>query len=95
MEDLDQGCDRRVEGDINIETYGNCLLNLGRVGECSKRLLRMHEVSLTKETMTIFGTSRKKNKMSETVWPVGHEKTTIMVAYIGFRPSWSLNVELL
>ena len=36
-----------------------------------------------------------KNKMSETVRAVGRESTTIIVSYIGFRPSWSSNVELI
>ena len=33
--------------------------------------------------------------MSETARAVGRERTTIIVAYIGFRPSWSSNVELI
>ena len=33
--------------------------------------------------------------MSEAVRAVGHERTTIIVAYIGFRPSWISNVELI
>ena len=33
--------------------------------------------------------------MSETVRAVGHERTSIIVAYIGFRLSWSSNVELI
>ena len=36
-----------------------------------------------------------ENKMSETARAVGRERTTIIVAYIGFRPSWSSNVELI
>ena len=32
--------------------------------------------------------------MSETARAVGPERTTINMEYIGFRPSWSSNVEL-
>ena len=38
--------------------------------------------------------SQTKTKMSETARAVGRERTTIILAYIGFRPSWSSNVEL-
>ena len=39
----------------------------------------------------------KKNKMSETARAVGREteRTTIIMEYIGFRPFWSSNVELI
>ena len=33
--------------------------------------------------------------MSETARAVGRERTTSILAYIGFRPSWSSNVELI
>ena len=33
--------------------------------------------------------------MSETARAVGRERTTIIMEYIGFRPSWSSNVELI
>ena len=33
--------------------------------------------------------------MLETARAVGRERTTIIVAYIGFRPSWCSNVELI
>ena len=33
--------------------------------------------------------------MSETARAVGRERTTIITEYIGFRPSWSSNVELI
>ena len=39
--------------------------------------------------------SQKPNKMSETARAVGRERTTSILAYIGFRPSWSSNVELI
>ena len=39
--------------------------------------------------------SQKKTKMSETARAVGRERTTIIMEYIGFRPSWSSNVELI
>ena len=42
--------------------------------------------------------SQTKTKMSETARrsrAVGRERTTIMMEYIGFRPSWSSNVELI
>ena len=39
--------------------------------------------------------SQKKTKMSETARAVGRERTTSILAYIGFRPSWSSNVELI
>ena len=39
--------------------------------------------------------SRTKTKMSETARAVGRERTTSILAYIGFRPSWSSNVELI
>ena len=39
--------------------------------------------------------SQRQTKMSETAWAVGRERTTIILAYIGFRPSWSSNVELI
>ena len=35
-----------------------------------------------------------ENKMSETAWAVRRERTTLMMEYIGFRPSRSSNVEL-
>ena len=38
--------------------------------------------------------SQKKTKMSETARAVGRERTTSILAYIGFRPPWSSNVEL-
>ena len=38
--------------------------------------------------------SQKKPKMSETARAVGRERTTSILAYIGFRPPWSSNVEL-
>ena len=39
--------------------------------------------------------SQKQNKMSKTARAVGRERTTIIMEYIGFRPSWSSNVELI
>ena len=33
--------------------------------------------------------------MSETARAVGRERTTSILAYIGFRPLWSSNVELI
>ena len=33
--------------------------------------------------------------MSETARAVGRERTTIIMEYIGFRPLWSSNVELI
>ena len=42
--------------------------------------------------MTIFGTSRKKQNVGDRL---GRERTTIIVTYIGFRLSWSSNVELI
>ena len=33
--------------------------------------------------------------MSETARAVGRERTTSILAYIGLRPSWSSNVELI
>ena len=33
--------------------------------------------------------------MSGTARAVGRERTTIIMEYIGFRPSWSSNVELI
>ena len=39
--------------------------------------------------------SQRKTKMSETARAVGRERTTSILAYIGFRPSWSSNVELI
>ena len=39
--------------------------------------------------------SQTKTKMSETARAVGRERTTIMMEYVGFRPSWSSNVELI
>ena len=39
--------------------------------------------------------SQKQNKMSETARTVGRERTTSILAYIGFRPLWSSNVELI
>ena len=38
--------------------------------------------------------SQRKTKMSETARAVGRERTTIIMEYICFRPSWSSNVEL-
>ena len=40
-------------------------------------------------------TLSQKNKMSETARAVGRERTTSIMEYIGFRPSWSSNVELI
>ena len=39
--------------------------------------------------------SQTKTKMSETARAVGRQRTTINMEYIGFRPSWSSNVELI
>ena len=39
--------------------------------------------------------SQRKTKMSETARAVGRERTTIIMEYIGFRPSRSSNVELI
>ena len=39
--------------------------------------------------------SQRKTKMSETARAVGRERTTSILAYIGFRPLWSSNVELI
>ena len=39
--------------------------------------------------------SQKKTKMSETARAVGRQRTTIIMEYIGFRPLWSANVELI
>ena len=39
--------------------------------------------------------SQTKTKMSETARAVGRERTTINMEFIGFRPSWSSNVELI
>ena len=33
--------------------------------------------------------------MSETAWAVRRERTIILIEFIGFRPSWSSNVELI
>ena len=39
--------------------------------------------------------SQTKTKMSETARAVGRQRTTSIMAYVGFRPSWSSNVELI
>ena len=39
--------------------------------------------------------SQRQTKMSETARAVGRQRTTINMEYIGFRPSWSSNVELI
>ena len=39
--------------------------------------------------------SQTKTKMSETARAVGRERTTIIMEYIGLRPSRSSNVELI
>ena len=36
-----------------------------------------------------------ENKMSETARAVRRERTIILIEFIGFRPSWSSNVELI
>ena len=35
--------------------------------------------------------SQTKTKMSETARAVGRQRTTIIMEYVGFRPSWSSN----
>ena len=39
--------------------------------------------------------SQTKTKMSETARAVGRQRTTSIMEYVGFRPSWSSNVELI
>ena len=55
------------------------------------------ELSQLARPMSLFGTSQcyHKNKMSDTAGAVKHERTTILIEYIGFRPSWSSNMELI
>ena len=36
-----------------------------------------------------------ENQMSETARSVKRERTIILIEFIGFRPSWSSNVELI
>ena len=128
MEDLDQGCDRRVESDpltlnpmatanqtsIWVGSVGNGrlrmrrparltlhrvyklwleqgILKLGRGGECRRRPTNAQ----TEQDDDHILNKPEKNKMSETVRAVGRERTTIIVTYISFRPSWSSNVELI
>ena len=65
--------------------------NSGGVGEC-RRWQTAHA-----GFMTILGNEvpRGKKKMSDPPRAVVDERTTTIVEYIGFRPSWRLNVELI
>ena len=72
-----------------------CILKLGRVGECRRRPSAHTSACWLHDHIRKVTLSHKKTKMSETARAVGRERTTIIVAYIGFRPSWSSNVELI
>ena len=73
------------------------ILKLGRGGECRRRpsvhasACWFHD-HIRKVTLS---QKKKKKKMSETARAAGHQRTTIIMEYIGFRPSWSSNVELI
>ena len=71
------------------------ILKLGRGGECRRRLSAHASACWLHDHIREVTLSQKQNKMSETARAVGHERTTSILAYIGFRPSWSSNVELI
>ena len=67
------------------------ILKLGRGGECRRRPSAHASACWLNDH--IWEMTQKKPKMSEAARAVGRERTTIIVAYIDFRPSWSSNVE--
>ena len=71
------------------------ILKLGRGGECKRRPSAHASACWLHDHIRKVTLSQKKTKMSETARAMGRERTTIIVAYIGFRPSWSSNVELI
>ena len=72
-----------------------CILKLGRGGECRRRPSAHASACWLHDHIRKVTLSQKKPKMSETVRAVGRERNTIIVTYIGFRPPWSSNVELI
>ena len=70
------------------------ILKLGRGGEC-RRWPSAHASACWFHDHIRKVTLSQKKKMSETARAVGRQRTTIIMEYIGFRPSWSSNVELI
>ena len=71
------------------------ILKLRRGRECRRRLSAHASACWLDDHIRKVTLSHKKNKMSETARAVGRERTTIIMEYIGFRPLWSSNVELI
>ena len=71
------------------------ILKLGRGGECRRWPSAHASACWLHDHIRAVTLSQKQNKMSETARAVGRERTTSILAYIGFRPSWSSNVELI
>ena len=107
MEGLDQGCDRRVASvgngrlrmrrpaslsTVSLQAiygtrYTETRAGWGSVGD---GCLRMRPPAGYDHIR-----SQRKTKMSETARAVRRERTTSILTYIGFRPSWSSNVKLI
>ena len=71
------------------------ILKLGRGGECRRRPSAHASACWIHDHIRKVTLSQKKTKMSETARAVGRQRTTIIMECIGFRPSWSSNVELI
>ena len=80
---------------VHIRKFSTGILKLGRGGECRRRPSAHASACWIHDHIRKVTLLQKKTKMSETARAVGRERTTIIVAYIGFRPSWSSNVELI
>ena len=68
---------------------------LGWGGECRRRPSAHASACWLHDHIRKVTLSQKKTKMSETARAVGRQRTTIILEYIGFRPLWSSNVELI
>ena len=64
-------------------------------GECRKQPFAHVSACWLHDHIMEVTLSQKENKMSETARVLWRERTTIIVAYIGFRLSWSSNMELI
>ena len=90
-----------------VRSVGNGRLRMRRPASLSTVSLQAIYGTRHTETRAGWGTcvgddhirkvtlSQRKTKMSETARAVGRERTTIIMEYIGFRPSRSSNVELI
>ena len=84
-----------------VRSVGNGRLRMRRPASLSTVSLQAIYGTRYTETRAGWGSvgevtlSQRQTKMSETARAVGRQRTTINMEYIGFRPSWSSNVELI